>query len=98
MKIINKILEIYHGWRNYIFRDYKVEKIAKERLKICSTCEFYKLYICTKCTCPGAGKARSLESQCPENKWKDGRSFIRSSFVPMGDFESSDHYLNSLKT
>jgi len=72
MKIIKKILEFYHGWKNYFFRIDSIEILSKERLIECEKCEFYKLYVCTRCSCPGAGKSRSPESKCPENKWKDG--------------------------
>lgn len=70
---MSRIDEIIEGWSNYFFRKPEVEKLARERLAICITCEHYNfLNICTLCVCPGAGKARSPESKCLANKWPDG--------------------------
>lgn len=94
----NKLNEIFQGWKNLIFEDPKIEKIAKARAEICASCEFNiknkcsssvegeveedffykkenKFYkkgdIVKGCKCPLIAKTRSLESQCPRNKWKN---------------------------
>lgn len=68
-----KLSEIYEGWKNYVFPNPEIEALAKERIAVCSECDHLNaLLVCTACGCPRAGKARSPESRCPHNKWKDG--------------------------
>lgn len=59
-----------------------MEKIAANRLEICSTCEYnsdnaklkgYKTIRrdlhCTHCSCPLMTKTRALHAECPIDKW-----------------------------
>jgi len=67
----NKLSAIVEGWKNFIFHDPEIEKIALERAKICSTCDENTFSICKLCGCPLASKTRSTKSTnlCPLNKW-----------------------------
>lgn len=57
-----------------------IEKTYKERLQVCSNCEFFSKNAesksirpddhCTKCGCTTVTKLKSLHSSCPINKWK----------------------------
>lgn len=70
---MSRLTEIYEGWKNYIFQTPEIEALAKERIEVCSGCIHLNfLNICSRCSCPKAGKTRSPESRCPENLWKDG--------------------------
>lgn len=37
---MGKISNIMGGWKNVVFKDPEVEKLAKERAKICDTCDY----------------------------------------------------------
>lgn len=67
----SKLAEIVNGWKNVIFTDPKVEKLALERAKICSRCTANVHNICTECGCPLVAKTRSTKSttDCPLRKW-----------------------------
>lgn len=67
----NKLSAIVEGWKNFIFHDPEIEKIALERAKICSTCPSNKFSICGECGCMLSAKTRSTKSTnvCPLNKW-----------------------------
>lgn len=71
--------EILSGWRNLLFTDEEVEKIAKERLDICnscpSKCKLGGIEICKECYCPIQAKSRSLESNCPKDLWNKNKIF-----------------------
>ena len=72
-EIKKKVDEIASGWKNYFMRNPEIKTLAKERLAVCVDCEYFNsLNICILCYCPGSGKARSPESRCKMNKWKDG--------------------------
>jgi hypothetical protein len=45
---------------------------AFERLKICSTCDFYRNSRCLKCGCFMERKAHLQVAHCPMNKWGEG--------------------------
>lgn len=71
---------ILEGIKNNIFKKDNIEAIAKERNKICKTCEFQDTIgndcvvpltnpCCSKCGCSLKFKLRSLSSDCPEGKW-----------------------------
>lgn len=66
---MSKLEKIIEGWKNVIFPSLEVKKIAIERANICSSCEYNKLEICSKCGCPLVAKIRSLKDNCPINKW-----------------------------
>jgi hypothetical protein len=70
--------EILPGWKNLVFHDPAIEKMALERGEICRTCEFMNRGVihakygrkCSVCGCPIAAKVRSPTSKCPKDKWK----------------------------
>lgn len=66
---LKELNDIVVGWKNVIFTDKEVEKMAFERAQICAACPFNKNSVCTKCHCPLAAKTRSPKSKCPEGKW-----------------------------
>lgn len=51
--------------------DEEVESVAAERLAICHRCPFLSenKKRCDSCGCILAAKTRSMESECPEEKW-----------------------------
>lgn len=70
---INKnhiLVEIYEGWKNYIFPTPSIEKIAKDRIEICVQCDFFnKRKICKKCGCYMPAKVRNPKSKCKLRSW-----------------------------
>lgn len=67
-----KMVNIVVGTYNNIFN--KNNKVARERLKICSKCSekkyIWKLgYICKQCGCILESKTRVNNEKCPLNKW-----------------------------
>ena len=65
----NKLKEIYQGWKNLVWKDPEIEKIAKERALICARCPFNVDNKCNKCGCYLPAKTRSINSKCPDGKW-----------------------------
>lgn len=77
--------QIINGWINLLFKNEKVETIAKSRASICYRCKHRKFtnvlvfmnsdfhsiqdYICDLCKCPLSAKIRSVDSKCDANKW-----------------------------
>jgi len=75
---LEKLGQIYEGWKNLIIEDPEVEKVALPRLEICAKCPIRTNGICdsTKsvngvkgCGCNTAAKARCLTCKCPIGKW-----------------------------
>ena len=69
---MSQLQEIYEGWKNYLFENSKVEKIAKERIAMCVICKnLTKNKTCEICGCFLPAKCRSIESHCPDDppKW-----------------------------
>ena len=68
----DKLGVIYDGWKNVIWKDEEVEKIAKERAEICSQCDSNVGNVCKECGCPLHAKCRSMreENKCDLEKWK----------------------------
>lgn len=70
---IKQLGEIYQGYKNLIFENKEIEKIAIPRLKICEECPIRTGMICDKskggCGCNTAAKVRCLTCKCPKNKW-----------------------------
>lgn len=65
------LAEIYDGWKNYVFPSPEVEEIAKKRIEICVSCEFFtERKTCQKCGCFMPAKTRSVKSSCPIKKWE----------------------------
>ena len=68
--------EIFDGLANLTaeaigMADEEVEKVAAERLAICHGCPFISenKKRCESCGCILAAKTRSMDSECPEEKW-----------------------------
>jgi hypothetical protein len=82
---MGQVDNIISGWYRLIFKDEKIEAIAKSRADICFDCEHKKKkdilvflnndfknvqdYICDLCNCPLSAKIRSLDSKCDLKKW-----------------------------
>lgn len=68
---MDKLTEIYAGWKNYVFPNEQVEKEAKRRMEICVDCFKFKTNnnFCQACGCYMPAKVRSLKSRCPLRKW-----------------------------
>jgi len=63
--------EIIAGWSNYVFKNERIENIAKHRLTICLDCKkLSNLKTCKKCGCYIPAKVRSEKSKCPMGYWK----------------------------
>jgi hypothetical protein len=49
------------------------EELQKERLDICSNCEFYKesfgINVCDVCGCYMSMKVKIKQLECPKGKW-----------------------------
>lgn len=65
----SKVNEIFNGWKNVVFKNPQVEKIAKARAEICASCKFNIRSRCSKCGCPLIAKTRSMQSHCPLKLW-----------------------------
>jgi len=66
----NVLNEIISGWKNYVFPNKEVEKIATERMLTCLDCSKLKTNKrCGLCGCFMPAKVRSIKSKCPLNKW-----------------------------
>jgi hypothetical protein len=67
---MSKLYEITKGWKNYIFKNPHVEKVAYARASICAKCpELNESNKCSKCGCFMPVKTRSMDSKCPLNNW-----------------------------
>ena len=67
---MSKINEIVQGFKYGVFPNEKVEKLAIERAKTCSTCEHNVRNRSRLCGCILMAKTRSPQSKCPAGKWK----------------------------
>lgn len=47
------------------------QELAKKRLEICESCEFFqpRFKRCSECGCFMEFKAMMVDAQCPRNKW-----------------------------
>lgn len=68
---MNKFTEIVSGWKNLLFKTPEIEKVAKQRAKICSDCELNNGGSCSSCGCLLSAKTRSMSdtNKCPIGKW-----------------------------
>jgi len=67
---MSQLSEIYDGWKNYVFQDPEVEKIARKRIAICVECKKLNARNCCMiCGCFMPAKTRSLKSKCLLHKW-----------------------------
>lgn len=93
---MSRLTEIYEGWKNVVFPTPEVKTLAKRRIKVCIKCEHLNsLNICSKCHCPTLGKAHSLNSRCPMNKWVDGwgqAQFVKAA-PPIQQERKIPHYI-----
>ena len=52
-------------------RHVKNHSVSEDRLKICQSCEFYKVTTqCGKCGCFMPLKVKLAEARCPVGKWE----------------------------
>lgn len=64
--------EIIVGWKNYIFPNKEVEKIATNRMITCLKCKDHfqkKTKRCGICGCFMPAKVRNINSKCPIKSW-----------------------------
>lgn len=74
---MSKAREIFDGWKNVIFPNKEIERLAKGRMLICNTCEHNSKFHstirpdihCVACGCPLISKTKSPHSFCPKGKW-----------------------------
>jgi len=67
---MNRLLEIYDGWKNLVFENPEVEGEAKRRMAICDACPLLSTHnYCDLCHCYMPAKVRNLESRCKDKKW-----------------------------
>jgi radical SAM superfamily enzyme len=66
---MSQVQEIYQGFKNLLFKDEEIEKLADARLNICFECPNRKEYTCGLCGCFLKAKVRSIQSTCPIDKW-----------------------------
>ena len=68
---MNKLNQIIEGWKNYIFKNKEIEEKAKERIKICVSCEKFKKITkqCGICKCFMPARVRLENPKCPLKKW-----------------------------
>lgn len=72
MIYLNKLSEIFDGWKNYTFPSQYVERTAKKRIQICvkNKCKQFKTNnFCKYCGCYMPAKVRSLKSKCGLGFW-----------------------------
>lgn len=69
---LEKLSEIQDGWKNAIWKDEEVEKVALERATVCAKCPSNKGNACIECGCPLFAKTRSMKetNKCDLGKWK----------------------------
>jgi len=67
---MNKLSEIYEGWKNLTFQNSEIEEKAKKRIEICVKCDkLNKRNFCNLCGCYMPAKVRSSKSHCRIKKW-----------------------------
>jgi len=68
---MNKLKEIYYGWKYYLFPPkISIQNLFSDRLAICNICEYNLCGICQACGCVIKAKTQSPTTLCPENKWQ----------------------------
>jgi len=67
--------KILVGFKNALYTNPRVKKLAAERMTVCNICEHKmqkaSIEICDICKCILRGKTRSPRSKCPANRWKN---------------------------
>jgi len=63
---IDKLKSILDGWKNIVWPDPVVKKIAEERATVCADCtgDHNRMNWCNQCGCFIPAKARSLAEVC----------------------------------
>lgn len=67
VEMIEKLRNIILGWFRFMFRP--ASPMAKERLKICETCDERRGRFCGFCFCELDAKAEIEDEECPKNYW-----------------------------
>lgn len=77
-RALKKTSNIIEAYSNLIIKDEEVEKLSKERMKICLSCNNKTVilsignntyYACKFCNCPIDAKTRSKDEVCPIKLW-----------------------------
>lgn len=66
---MSKLTEILSGFKNLVWEDPRIEKIAIDRALICGECPSNINNQCKECGCFLIAKTRSEYSKCPLGKW-----------------------------
>ena len=69
---MSQLIDIYTGWKNYVFPNPEIEAEAKKRIEICVDNECKKFRsnkTCAICGCYMPAKVRNPKSKCQINKW-----------------------------
>ena len=66
---MSKLKEILEGWKNVIWENPRIEKLAMDRAIICGDCSYNINNTCKLCGCPLLSKTRSEYSKCPKGLW-----------------------------
>jgi hypothetical protein len=69
---VNKLTEIYVGWKNLVFPNEKIEILAKKRIAICVENDCGNLLEnnkCALCGCYMPAKTRNPKCHCDLKKW-----------------------------
>ena len=69
---MSQLSEIFEGWKNLVFPNPQIEKLAIKRITICAenTCKkFRENNTCAMCGCYMPAKVRSRRSKCLKGLW-----------------------------
>lgn len=66
---MSKFQEIISGYKNLIWENPEIEKLAVDRALVCSVCPHNIDNKCDQCGCWIPAKTRSEYSKCPSSKW-----------------------------
>lgn len=66
---MSKFQEIISGYKNLIWENPEIEKLAMDRALVCSTCPHNIDNKCKICGCFLIAKCRSEYSRCPKGLW-----------------------------
>ena len=70
---MSKLGLILNGWKNVVWENPRIEKLAESRAKICAECHINVDGYCNTqlggCGCPLIAKLRSEFDKCPQGKW-----------------------------
>ena len=62
----------FGGWKNLVFKNAAVERLAEYRQLVCNRCEHRQAITCGLCGCPLAAKQRAKDASCPDGRWLQG--------------------------